>query len=206
VFLKKGCDMRSFCILVSLVMFFSSMTTATASFIWETESNNSMATADDAGPILDETQGGICKLVPGDVDYFEVYLEPGYYMTAVATPMSISITVPDTLMGFMDAQGNLLAWDEDSHADSEADGVEEYGYGSLIQYLVTEAGTYYIAVTGYTGTDIADKDLNFDGCNDATGVPHAQNGYYSLIVGAYHLPEPATLGLIIFGMLFYRRR
>jgi len=199
--------MRSIYIMLIVVLFLSPL--AMCDFIiptWESEVNNTMATANNAGPILDTTQGGICRLVAGDVDYFKVYLEPGYYMTAVATPMHISFTMPDTLMGLMDSQGTLLMWDDDSGADSGSQDGEEYGYGSLIQYLVQEAGTYYIAVTGFTGTDIADKDLNFDGCNDLTGEIHVQSGYYTLIIGAYHLPEPATIGLIIFGMLLYRRR
>ena len=120
---------------------------------------------------------------------------------AATTPLAELFTMPDTILGLFDENGLLLALNDDAGSSDPDDGDGEEGnLGSKIEYQVPEGATYYIGVTGY-------DDFDFDGNSDDTYnvMPHEETGAYALTVTV--IPEPATLGLFIIGLIpFLRRR
>lgn len=180
-------------LLVGAVLLFPAF--ANAAFI-ETEPNNTMAQATPivrgAAPWADV--GVVSLAATGtDVDFFAIQLDENDVITAVTTPLAYPFGDPDTYMALFDSTGYELAYNDDSGD----------GYGSMLQWAVVpgEAGTYYIAVTGY-------GDEDFDGLDDYSSMPHYATGSYALTVSVVQLPEPATLLLLAgagLGMIVRRK-
>jgi hypothetical protein len=146
----------------------------------ETESNNNFGSADQINVAADEIDMGTMTLGSAtDVDYFWINLNVGDTITVTTTPLANKAhTLPDTLIGFFDATGTKLDFDDNSGT----------GSGSMIYDTVDASGKYYFAVTGAA-------DTNFN------GTTHNQIGKYQLAVSVVPVPEPATLGLMAFSTL-----
>ncbi len=127
---------------------------------------------------------GILALEPGDVDWiFLGSLAAGDVVTATTTPLDDTVfEEPDTLLGLFDGEGSLVAFSDDaSNEEFTFDGL-----GSLIRYLVSDAGEYWLVVSGF-GDDVA-----FDGS-------HTETGSYLLQVSVAPIPEPGTWLLVLGG-------
>lgn len=156
--------------------------------IIETEPNNTPLTANaitrGAAPWADV---GIMSLTAGggDVDYFSITLFAGEVITAITTPLTVTFSVPDTMMHLLDSSFSELVFNDDGGGPSG-------NFGSAIRWDVTSSGTYYIGVTGF-------NDRSFVGS-------HGEAGDYALTVSV--VPEPATLLALGAGAaaLFGRRR
>ena len=143
--------------------------------------NNAIATAGTQltrlnGPVAD---AGFFSLFEGDVDFVGIAaLVVGDVITAVTTPLEDEfLEMPDTVLGLFDAQGQLLAFNDDAANDDDGD-----GFGSLIRYRVLEDGDYYVGVSGAL-------DLDFEG-------DHSEDGRYALSLSVAPIPEPSTIVLL----------
>ena len=156
--------------------------------IFETESNNTFATADvivrDPGAWADV---GILRLGgaggAGDVDFFSISLVAGELIVMTTTPLEDppGHTDPDTVIGIFDSSGTLIDFDDD-------DGI---GLGSSLFYAVPTTDTYFIGITGF-------PDFDF------TGGDHSEDGAYLLSVKI--APAPGALAAFAGAALFGRRR
>lgn len=169
----------------------------------ESETNNSCAEADGIlrGPAI-WIGVGVMELTAGDMDYFSIPLEKGEILITYTIPLKTLFTVPDTILGLFDTNGDLLALND--NAGSSDSGNHHTVKGSKIEYKTPAEATYYIGITGY---DDFDFDGNSDGIKQTTGFdsPHVQTGAYALSVAV--MPEPATCMLLVLGsILFLRKR
>lgn len=170
--------------LLTLVCVVLGLACSAQALIIESESNNTLGTADeivvgarpwnDLGAIAMDGTGG-------DVDYFLLSLELNDVLAVESTPVQPMFSIPDTRLGLFDAGGTLLLADVNSPAA---------GASSNLLYPITATGIYYLAVTGGT-------DLDFSG-------NHGQAGPYLLDVTV--TPEPASLAFLGLGMLACLRR
>jgi hypothetical protein len=174
--------MKAVATLMSLVLVMA--VTANAA-IMEVESNNTIATANTVNLGSAVADAGVLSLGSGtDVDFLAIDLAANDYLTVATTPLIPTFQTPDTYMGLFNAAGDLLVYDDDSGNDGAGN------LGSMIQYQAVTAGTYYIAVTGYSDDD-------FDGFDDNNiGVGHGQVGSYIMTLSVIPVPEPATLSLL----------
>jgi hypothetical protein len=115
-------------------------------------------TRDEATPIVLDHVSPELTITSGDVDWFAFTLVASATVVAYVDTRGFASTL-DTMLGLFDANGDLVAWDDD------------YG-GSYDPRIETHLGpgTYYIAVTGY-------PDFWFLG-------DHAQDGSYRVSVRA----------------------
>ena len=162
--------------------------------------NDTQGTADPItrGPVIWADAGEMYLAIGGgDMDFFSICLEEGEILMAATTPLAELFTMPDTILGLFDQDGYLLALNND--AGSGDPGISEEYLGSKIEYQATVGATYYIGVTGY-------DDFDFDGNSDTINIgnAHEETGAYALTVTV--IPEPATLSLIIIGLIPLLRR
>ena len=159
--------------------------------ISESESNNTLGTANDLG-LFDVPGGSIAVdgvLATGDVDWFEFELAN----TASLSFFAAFGTEGDGLMQIVAAGGDVLAFDDDS-------GV---GLMPAIQLDDLAAGIYYIGFSGFGDVDsgsVASDEL-------ADGVGHDEEFAYKLSVGFTVVPAPSSMALLgMGGMIATRRR
>jgi len=149
-----------------------------SAIIVESESNNTLATADVVGPVVG-AEAVLGSLSPNDVDFFRVELLAGTLFAAVLdfTPASAD---NDSTLGLFDSVGNLIAVDDDSGPD----------FLSLLFVEITTSGTYYLAISGF-------PDFDFNG-------GHSEEFSYKLVINA--IPAPATLATLAGVLALGRRR
>ncbi len=181
---------------------------AQAGIIFESESNDTIATADDLGVITDpggsilvdgritpgSDSGG--SITPGDVDWFAITFTGPTDLVMSIFSLSNPLSDDSELMLVGPDGTTIIAFDDDSNIE----------YMSSIQVFGLAAGTYYIGVSGYPDTYTSAPTI-FDGLDDDNGDPVTENFSYKLIIGANVIPAPgaaATLGLI--GLAAIRRR
>ena len=177
-------------------------TSANAVFVcFDTVPNNTQATAQPLVSNTADWNSASCRLSAdvgmgslaapaggvGDVDYFSLVLPAGCIVTAITTPLSPFSSAPDTLLGGLDAALAPYGTNDDAGTDSNGAGTRR---GSAIRFLTTAAGTHYMRVTGFNDTGFAGQ--------------HSQAGDYLLTISV--TPEPATLGLLLGGLVFFARR
>lgn len=156
------------------------------------DSNDSVATAQDLGALLVGSTitvfGSRLDVLPGTdtADFYMFTLGSAAVLTmTVDTPLGYNFE-NDPVVGLYDGGGVQLATDDDGGN----------GYDAKLVYTVS-AGTYYVAVSGYS-------DFDFVG-GGSTNWP------YNLGVSAAAVPEPGTYamlaaGLGMLGFLARRRR
>lgn len=151
-------------------------------FVLEIEPNNTTITAQELmrpSPVFSQLL--LAQLTIGDLDYFKIDLSAGETLTAITTPLSNpQLTLPDTRMHLLDMDLTTVQISDDAGN----------GPGSVIQYRVVRAGTYYLAVAGW-------EDHLLQGIS-------TQQGTYALTTSV--VPEPATLTTLLLGAAYWRRR
>lgn len=179
---------------------------ASAALIFDTEPNNTLATASAIVRVrgLQFADVGVASLggAGGDVDVFSIPLALGEVITIITTPLAVpDFDIPDTELAFASPAGIILDQNDDAGGENP---VGDLGRGSAIRFQAPVTGTYFIGVTGF-------DDINAD--SGAIGQPfaahvngsHTQSGSYALTVSV--VPEPASLavlgGLALLGL---RRR
>ncbi len=185
---------KSGVIVASMVGALALASSAHAGLIVETESNNTLATANSigtfnapGGSIL--VDGSITPGTPvigggftgGDVDWFK-FIVTGPTQLVSATFGLPSSAVGNSVLSLYDSTGTLIVQDDDS-------GINAF---SALE-AVLSAGTYYLVVTGF-------PDFNNLG-------NHGENFNYKMTVGTNVSPAPGALALLgAAGLLGGRRR
>ncbi len=156
--------------------------TAHAGLIFETEPNNTLATANFIGN-FDVPGGSVLvdgSITPGDVDWFQFTIT-GDTQLVSATFGVPSSAVGDSILSLYDSLGTLIIQDDDSGIGN---------FSSLEAQLT--AGTYYLVVTGF-------PDFGNTG-------NHSEDFTYKLLVGTNVVPAPGALALLGLAGLVARRR
>lgn len=177
-------------------------TSANAVFVgFDSAGNSSQGTADllvsntpdwNAGSCALSADVGLGSLAAGDVDFYKLTIPNGCLLTAITTPITGYPSSPDTLLGVWDSLG-LANGNDDAGDDADwQSGVVGPTRGSAIRYLNNSgaAQMVWLSVSGF-------PDFNFNGA-------HAEAGNYLLTISV--TPEPATLGLLVGGLVFFARR
>ncbi|HJQ81834.1 MAG TPA: hypothetical protein VJ828_17855, partial [Lacipirellulaceae bacterium] len=156
-------------------------------FVDTDPANNERAGADSISSAAFSAQIGIGELLAGDVDFYQLNLREGQFLSAMTAPlgeMPNSFRSPDTILGLFDESGTELIVGDDAGDDSESpiypllasdspyvtdeDGFPEL-YGSGIRALIPADGVYYLGVTGYQDEDFAGN--------------HIEAGRYAMLIG-----------------------
>ncbi len=165
---------------------------ASAQFMTEVESNNTLATANNIGSF--NAPGG-SMLVDGvvgdaDVDWFSFSLANTSSL-AVFAAFSTS-SGADGVIQLVGADGVVIAFDDDS-------GI---ALMPALQVASLAAGTYYIGLSGFgdAGASSVGTTNIFD------GIGHEENFAYKLTFGFTVIPAPGALAMLGFGGALMARR
>lgn len=172
-----------------------------------TVDNGSVLTAQDLGTL---GEGGAINLfgLRGNVEIFGTLLsdnsDPDFYAITVGANQVITLTVAapegpdfnnDPVVGLFGSDGSLLISDDDGGP----------GFDSKLEYTLSAAGQYFVAVSGYA-------DFDFDGIGDfdPNDAP-STNWLYHLQISAAPAPVPLPaagwlLGAALSGLALRRRR
>lgn len=177
-------------------------TSANAVFVgFDGAGNNTQATAqvlvsntadwNDAGCALSADVGIGSLAAGGDVDFYKLMIPNGCVLTAITTPLSGFPSSPDTLLGVWDGAG-FVNGSDDAGGDGDSGGPVGPTRGSAIRYNNNSgvAQMVWLSVSGF-------PDFGWTGA-------HGEVGDYLLTVSL--TPEPATLGLLLGGLVFFARR
>lgn len=184
---------------------------ANASIVFETENNNTMGAANFLGTFSAPGEGvlvdgaitpGTAQAptgapgTPGDVDWFSFTVTgQTTFVASIFAIINNGTNTPDSMLVLTDAQGNILANDDDSNV----------GNMSSLDTIVLNAGTYFIGVTGYN--DTANGTALPDGYTGTTQLSgHTENWTYKLIIGLNIVPTPGAAALLGLGGLVAGRR
>lgn len=165
---------------------------ASAQFMTEVESNNTLATANDIGTF--SAPGGSMlvdgTINPGDVDWFSFTLSDTASI-AVFAGFSAS-SGADGVMQLVGFDGVVIAFDDDN-------GV---GLMPALQVESLAAGTYYIGMSGF-----GDAGSGSVGTTDIfDGASHDEEFAYKLTFGFTVVPAPGALAMLGFGGALMARR
>ncbi len=187
------------CAIASVVAAGATVSAASGAIIFETEPNDTIATADNLGSLSFPGGGFVVdgSLTPGDVDWFGFTLDqPASLLLA---QLGSADTLNDGQFQLVDGSGtDVLAFDDDSAP----------GFLPALNEINLAAGSYFIGVSGFPdadGTSVVTDDL-FDGL-DANGDPHPESFDYKLSIAVNLIPSPGAAGLLaIAGVVGIRRR
>lgn len=161
-------------------------------FFSEVEDNNSIALANDIG-VFDAPGGSVAidgTITRSDVDWFSFTLNQTASLSFFA---AFSVGDGDGIMQLVTDSGDVIAFDDDS-------GV---GLMPAIQVADLDAGTYYIAFSGFGDVDSTSVDTD----ELADGLSHTEDFGYKLSVGFSIVPAPGALALLgLGGAVMTRRR
>jgi hypothetical protein len=149
----------------------------------ESEPNNTFATADHIAATF-YPFGGVAVdggMSPGDVDFFSVDLVEGDVITASVFDLPTG-SGADSYLGLFRPDGSLFEADDD-----DGPGLLSSLYGTA-----DASGRWRVAVSAF-------PDFDFSGA-------HEESFDYKLVLGFNPIPEPATLGLLLGGLLLGIRR
>lgn len=168
--------------------------TPVAAFEWEMlglGSNDTIGTAQDLGTVgLGDNInvfGARLSSGPGgtSVDYFK-------FVTSQVLDLSFAVNAPygiteanDPIVGLFGSNGVKISEDDDSNA----------GYDSLLTAQGLAAGTYYVAVSGFSNFDFTGNGGNgnwYYNLNVTTGTP-------SIVLSA-PVPEPESYAMLLAGL------
>ncbi len=165
---------------------------ASAQFMTETESNNTLGTANNIGSF--SVPGGSMlvdgSITQGDVDWFSFSLTNTSSLAVFAAFASTSGA--DGVMQLVGSDGVVIAFDDDG-------GI---GLMPALQIASLAAGTYYIGLSGW-----GDQGASSVGTtNIFTGGGHSENFAYKMTFGFTVVPAPGALAMLGFGGAFMARR
>jgi len=164
---------------------------AAAGSFSETESNNTIASANDIGNFAYPGGSVLVSAALGDndVDWFGFTLNDSASLSVFA---AFSPAAGDGILQIVTAGGDVIAFDDDS-------GV---GFMPSLQISNLAAGTYYIGFSGFGDafSNSVDTDELFD------GIGHSENFDYKLAVGFSIVPAPASVAMLGLGGLMATRR
>lgn len=207
-------------IALSAVVLLAAVGTANAGIIFETESNNTGATANPIGTVVAPgasllIEGSIAPgglAIAGDVDWFGFTV--GGTSTVVASIFSTNIgNTGDSELWLVNAVNNaVLAFNDDGNPAGGQ------FMSSIISFNLAP-GNYYLVISGDndSGTNSGGATLSGaaaaavalpDGFNGATTqtTGHSQNFGYRFIVGFNTVPTPGAAALLGLGGLTLARR
>lgn len=173
---------------------------ANAGLLFETESNDTPATANFLAAFT--PPGGSIAVDGvkdiGDVDWFRFDLSD--MSTLVITTIGSSdIPQPDTQLQLVAGDGmTIIDWDDD-------DGP---GLLSAMNVIGLPAGTYYIGVSSFADATFANGLTTlFDGIDTNTGMPTDEVFSYKLSIAVNLVPAPGSAALLgLGGLVAIRRR
>jgi hypothetical protein len=142
-------------------------------FVEDLEAFNSPVVDEEDGPVVAlpfNTVDNFTTVGPGDVDFYRVQARAGDILAIETVP---GLTALDTVVGFFDANGNLLVADDDGGAGLlsrlllrvAVDGMYSVGVSTFPDFGFTgggeDAGRYVLSITKYRGTvlDFGDDPL-----------------------------------------------
>jgi len=164
---------------------------ASAGVMSESEPNNTLAFANDAGtygfPGGTMAISGVLDV--NDVDWYSFTLTEN---TALAFFSAFGVGGGDGAMQIVGAGGDVLAFNDDANG----------GLMPSIQMTNLDAGTYYLGFSGFGDafSDSVDTDELFD------GVGHNQAFAYKINLGFTVVPAPSAMALLGLGGLAATRR
>jgi hypothetical protein len=163
---------------------------ASAQFMTEVESNNTLATANDIG-IFSAPGGSMLvdgTIVQGDVDWFSFTLDNTASLAVFAA--FATGAGADGVMQLVGSDGVVIAFDDDS-----------IGLMPALQIASLAAGTYYVGLSGF-----GDQGAGSVGTTDIfTGGGHSENFGYKMTFG-FTVPAPGALAMLGFGGALMARR
>ncbi len=158
----------------------------------EEENNNLPAGASAVGLSGEGARLGFGTLTAGDLDYYVVNVNAGDIISAFTIPLgnlnnvNPNFAAPDTLLSVRGADGVAIITNDDAGADAIGVGGVGPVRGSTIRYQALTSGQIFLAVAGFSGSDV---------------------GNYALAVSICNIPTPGTLGLLgLAGLAAVRRR
>ena len=161
-------------------------------FFSEVENNNSIALANDVGT-FDAPGGSVAidgTITRSDVDWFSFTLNQTASLSFFA---AFSVGDGDGIMQLVTDTGDVIAFDDDSG----------FGLMPAIQVADLEAGTYYVAFSGFGDVDATSVDTD----ELADGLSHTEDFGYKLSIGFSIVPAPGSLALLgLGGAVMTRRR
>lgn len=165
---------------------------AQAQILTESESNNTLATANSIGSfgfpggtvLIDGT------ITEGDVDWFSFSLDADAGLAVFAVFSGTNNA--DPAMQVVNADGVVIAFNDDS-----------LGLLPAIQLADLSAGTYFVGVSGF-GDQFSDS---VGTTNIFDGLGHGEEFAYKLTIGASVVPSPASIAMLgLGGAMMVRRR
>lgn len=166
-------------------------TASAGGFFSESESNNTLALANDLGSF--NAPGGSVAiegtLTEGDVDWFSFTLVDTASLSFFG---AFSSGGGDGILQIATAGGDVIAFDDDSGVD----------FMPALQITDLSAGTYYIGFSGFGDVDSSSVDSD----ELADGLGHSEDFAYKLNVGFSIVPAPGSLALLGTGGLVMARR
>jgi len=164
---------------------------ASAGTFSESESNNTLATANDLGTY--GVPGGSLlitgSITDSDVDWYEFSLSTTSSLTVFAGFSTTSGA--DGILQVVNSSGVVIDFDDDS-------GV---GLMPALQIESLAAGTYYFAMSGF-----GDVGVGSIGTTDLADGSHTEIFDYKLAVGFSIVPAPSAMALLGMGGLAMSRR
>jgi hypothetical protein len=129
--------------------------------------------------------GGILGLTAGDLDFLAIEnVMAGDVITAVTSPLENEfLEMPDTVLALFDSD-DAMAAPLVTGDDAENDETSGTGFGSLLRFVASAGGTYYVGVSGLDPM-----------APSGFGSGHTETGSYALNVSATPLRTPFLVWL-----------